>query len=166
MIMQKTDFLGIKYRKQKGKPHNLFSTNSIPSTAVVISLKHKLHHSSVQSSLSKSQSPYKWPRKTFAGLSPSSLFVPICCDSPTFCLSSRHAGLVVAGLDIIIFSHLRAFELADPYTWILSPNIHVTASSPNVTSSMWPSQTSLFKITNSHLMPHLPVCLFCSLLCI
>lgn len=43
MIMQKTDFLGIKYRKQKGKPHNLFSTNSIPNTAVVISLKHKPH---------------------------------------------------------------------------------------------------------------------------
>lgn len=48
MIKQKRDFLGIKHREQKGKPHNLFSTNSIPNTAVVIVLKHKPRHSSIQ----------------------------------------------------------------------------------------------------------------------
>ena len=45
--------------------------------------------------------------------------IPICCDSLTFCLSSRPADHFAAGLNIIILSHLRAFESADPSTWIL-----------------------------------------------
>ena len=65
--MQKTDFR--KKNIESKKENHIFSTYSIPNTAVVIILKHKPRHSLVQNSLTltKSQSFYKWPRRTLRG---------------------------------------------------------------------------------------------------
>lgn len=108
-----------KILKAKRKPHNLFSTYSIPNTAAAIILKHKPHHPLVQTlTLTKSQSSLNGLEGPY-GVETQFPCIPICCDSPTFCLSSRSADHTAAGLNIIILSHLRAFECADPATWIL-----------------------------------------------